>query len=348
MGDFALLIQMLAAKVRPRGLLDGLHAELMRIADFRQYLFDLPEMQLVGVLRAAELKVLQAGETLFSKGEASDQLYVVLRGTLGVYDGHSPSDPQLAVGRVFGDRGLTRRAPRQYTCRAMTDCALLTLGVADFKACLEQAFHVRNEEKLMYIDRFLPGARSLPLHTKARIAAALVLCDFPKGRNLASPGRMSQFLYLLRTGECTVRGGHFSLVCLGSGSWLGEEALLGKASEYLAEVSAESTSAYVVATEDITRILPEAVLEHMRRQCALKQRSRVSIASKMHNSNSAELLVKTPNVVFRLAHPAAKRRLIIAHQRKPSLGQSLEWTRLRQDLHHYTPCWPDGALTSRT
>lgn len=348
MGDLALLMQLLTAKIRPRALLDSLYTELMRLPGLRQYLLDLPETQLVAALRAVELKLLQEGETLFSKGEASDQLYVVLQGALGVYDGHSPSDPQLAVGKVFGDKGLARKAPRQYTCRAISDCALLTLGVEGFKASLEQAFHARNDEKLRYIDRFLPGARALPLQTKDRVAGALVLCDLPRGRRLAVPGRVNPQLYLLRTGECTVREGPFTLVCLGSGSWLGEEALLGKTCAYLAEVTAESTTAFVVSIEDITRILPEAVIEHMRRQCALKQQSRGSIASKLHNSSVQELPARTPNAVFRLAHPAAKRRLIIAHQRKPSLGQSVQWSQLRQDLHHYTPCWPDGALTTRT
>ena len=134
MGDFALLVQLLAAKVRPRALLEGLHTEMMRVQGLRQYLFDLPEAQLLGVLRAVELKLIPAGEVLFHKGDASDQLYVVLQGAFEVYDGHSPSsDPQLTVGRVFGDRGLARKACRQYTCRAATDCAVLTLGIEAFK-----------------------------------------------------------------------------------------------------------------------------------------------------------------------------------------------------------------------
>lgn len=348
MGDFALLVQLLAAKVRSRALLEELCVEMMRLQGLRQYLFDLQEAQLLGVLRAVELKLVQEGEILFHKGDASDQLYVVLQGAFEVYDGHSlSSDSQLTVGKVFGDRGLARKAPRQYTCRAVTDSAVLTLGIEEFKLQLEQAFHVRNDEKLTLIDRYLPSARSLPLHTKDRLAAAFLLYDFPKGRRLSTPGRISPVLYLLRTGECIVKEGQFTLVRLGSGSWLGEEALLGKSSAYFAEVNTETATAFVISIEEITRILPESVLDHMRRQYVQKQRSRVGIAAKLHNSSYADIAFKHSNAVFGLAHPAAKRRLIIAHQRLPSLGQVQEWTKLKQELHHYTPCWPDGSLSAR-
>lgn len=348
MGDFELLAQLITSKVRSRPVLDAIYSQLMLLPGLRQYIFDLPESARLGVLRAVELQLLQANEVLFLKGDKSDRLYIVLRGSLGAYDGHSgPADSQLTEGKVFGDRGLVRKLPRLYTCRANSPCALLTISAVDFKAFLEPAFHNRYEEKLMHIDSYLPGAKNLPLHAKDKLAAVLVLQDFPKGRRLATPGRLIPNLYLLRTGECTLRAGSMKLVRLGPGSWLGEEALFGHPSAYWAEVTAENTSVFTVTPEDLTRSLPEPVIENMRRQFKLKQQSRTHLAEKLHNTSMSDLSAVNLDGAFRLAHPGAKRRLVIAQRRSPSSTHIQEWSKLRQELHHYTPCWPDGFLSAR-
>ncbi len=99
------------------------------------------ELELVrSSMRTRECK---AGETLFVEGSAGDELFVVRKGSVGIFlalgDGKELPISQVASGGFFGEMSLIERAPRSATCKALEDSTLLSLHAADFdKLMLER------------------------------------------------------------------------------------------------------------------------------------------------------------------------------------------------------------------
>ena len=88
------------------------------------------------LLPHVEPLALAGGETLFRRGDASDAVYVVVSGSLGVFGpGHSSHHERLlgvvASGQTVGELGLLARRERMATVRALRDCALLRLRGAE-------------------------------------------------------------------------------------------------------------------------------------------------------------------------------------------------------------------------
>ncbi len=84
---------------------------------------------------------LAGGETLFRRGDASDAVYVVASGSLGVFGpGHSSHHERLlgvvASGQTVGELGLLARRERMATVRALRDCVLLRLRSAELLLAL--------------------------------------------------------------------------------------------------------------------------------------------------------------------------------------------------------------------
>ena len=326
-----------------------LSSQLLLLSDLRQYLFDLPETQRDTLLEALSLRRYAQNDFVFHKGDQSDLLYVVLEGTVGIYDcvgTHSTLLAQLGPGKVFGERGLVRKAPRLFTSKATTELALMCLGAGEFKTLLEPAFHTRTEEKLAFIDRYLPGAKQALMTSKERLAYVFSMQFCPRGRRLAHQGRPLDSLYFVKSGECTVSElrsfSHQTIVKLGPGSLFGDESvLLSRVCPYNIDVSAEGTWLYTVSKEDAARFIPEAVLENMRKQCILKVENRLSLVGTFPHPAQEREKAKNSESLLRMAHPAAMKNIEIAKRRSPSIQTPLntdpQWQGLKDDLSHFTP-----------
>lgn len=84
----------------------------------------------------------QKGETIFFKGTVGSQMYVVLSGTVGVYDGKN----QIAVlrtGDMFGEMALIDNAPRSATIRALEDSLLFVLSETTFERLLTKRVAIK-------------------------------------------------------------------------------------------------------------------------------------------------------------------------------------------------------------
>lgn len=89
----------------------------------------LPDSELPSIAAALEPVRLDAGETLFRKGEVGDSLYVIARGSVRAHDGELTFD-ELGPGDVVGEVAVLDAAPRSASVTANEPSELLCLKQA--------------------------------------------------------------------------------------------------------------------------------------------------------------------------------------------------------------------------
>jgi signal transduction histidine kinase len=101
--------------------------------------FDLSSVDLFANLDAGDLAELErslsyhdvpAGENLFCEGDEGDSAYVITTGEIEVLKESAGRDVRLAVlgpGTLIGEMALLALAPRNATCRALTDATLVSI-----------------------------------------------------------------------------------------------------------------------------------------------------------------------------------------------------------------------------
>jgi CRP-like cAMP-binding protein len=88
---------------------------------------------------AAETRHLEAGESLFKKGEASDGGYVVAKGGLAlVEDDQRTADAVVGPGALIGEVALISETKRPATAVAREPTTVLRLSRAAFRRTLEE------------------------------------------------------------------------------------------------------------------------------------------------------------------------------------------------------------------
>ncbi len=96
--------------------------------------FDLfAELAAEDLLRIAEVidpVELHAGETIFSKGDVGDELYLVVRGEVDILDG-ATRIAKVETGNFFGDLSVIDQQPRSGSAVCSTDTVVLRLRGAD-------------------------------------------------------------------------------------------------------------------------------------------------------------------------------------------------------------------------
>ncbi|MFM1922121.1 MAG: hypothetical protein RLZZ303_3755 [Candidatus Hydrogenedentota bacterium] len=75
------------------------------------------------------------GETIFHKGTVGSQMYVVLGGKVGVFDGNKQL-AELRTGDMFGEMALVNREPRSATVIAMEESKVFVLSEHTFQQLL--------------------------------------------------------------------------------------------------------------------------------------------------------------------------------------------------------------------
>lgn len=84
----------------------------------------------------------QKGETIFFKGTTGNQMYVILGGQVGVFDGPKRV-ATLDVGGTFGEMSLLNNEPRSATIVALEACNLFVLSENIFKKLLTKRVAVQ-------------------------------------------------------------------------------------------------------------------------------------------------------------------------------------------------------------
>ncbi|NRD64186.1 cyclic nucleotide-binding domain-containing protein [Corallococcus exiguus] len=143
----AVLLELTQAGVRELGKDYGVKGEQMQVAARERLLADaLRSNPLIAALPPEVQHELgdafvpctvPAGETLLTRGQPGDALYVLLRGQCEVFhthsDGRQSAYPKLEEGALFGEISLLRSRLATATVRTVTPCTLLKLERDVFK-----------------------------------------------------------------------------------------------------------------------------------------------------------------------------------------------------------------------
>ncbi|MGO8992948.1 MAG: cyclic nucleotide-binding domain-containing protein [Polyangiaceae bacterium] len=116
------------------------HVELLRRVDFLQVLPEAAVDELAGL---TETRVYGAGESVLEEGDAGDELFVVVSGTVSIIVGRARSSiaevSRLGPGQFFGEMSLMTGDKRSATAKAVTETELLVVGKAAFSQILAHA-----------------------------------------------------------------------------------------------------------------------------------------------------------------------------------------------------------------
>lgn len=83
-----------------------------------------------------------AGEHIFLQGTVGNQMYVVLGGKLGVFDGKN-CIAELRTGDMFGEMALVNKEPRSATVTAVNESRLFVLSESTFERLLSKRAAVK-------------------------------------------------------------------------------------------------------------------------------------------------------------------------------------------------------------
>lgn len=105
---------------------------LKRIPAFR----DIPAAQMKEMAVTCEVEYFSPGEIIFHDEQASEKLYVVIKGLVGIQkeslEGTAITLVELGAHTYFGEMGLFDGSPRSATAQARTETYLLSLGKTPF------------------------------------------------------------------------------------------------------------------------------------------------------------------------------------------------------------------------
>lgn len=96
-----------------------------------------PEQELIDIAYIMEEMEIEAGGSIFKKGDEGNSLYLVFKGSVSIHDGQHEF-AVLLPNEIFGELSLLDAEPRSATATAITECGLLKLSQEPFYEVLMQ------------------------------------------------------------------------------------------------------------------------------------------------------------------------------------------------------------------
>lgn len=94
------------------------------------------------ILHKGQTMRMQRGQVIFHKGTTGNNMYIVLGGTVGLYDGKKPL-ASIGMGDMFGEMALINSEPRSATAVAAEDCLLFALDEGTFHRLMTKSVAIR-------------------------------------------------------------------------------------------------------------------------------------------------------------------------------------------------------------
>lgn len=83
------------------------------------------------------VELMSQGGTFFTENQASDKMYLLVEGEVGLIRGKKVLDT-VKAGEVFGEMAAISRQPRSATAAAKTACRVLTLDAGQFQGAIQK------------------------------------------------------------------------------------------------------------------------------------------------------------------------------------------------------------------
>lgn len=309
--------------------LELINAFAKTIRDLAMFLQDLTIPQQLELARFYQLETYDDKRILFRKGDASLCLYVILKGSLEVYNELDKGVEHVAYigpGKMIGERGLARNIPRSLSAMTRGKTVLLTLEKDKFKRYMLDHIHVSLMERVSFIQRYLPGLNSYTKSHKERLAYSFNTLWFRRGEVIAEQGNIVDHLYFIADGECTLSKGNAMnkvvISKLGEGSVIGDESIFYiQPALYTVTVFSDVVKIYRLSRHDMHIHIPEKTIELLKNNCRIKLQGRHLLQQRLSPVTSPRSGEANISDRFIRATPGARKRLIQVEERMLLKGQ---------------------------
>jgi CRP-like cAMP-binding protein len=299
------------------------------IRDLALFLQDLTIHQQLELARFYQLETHDDKRIIFHKGDASLCLYVILKGSLEVFNELEHELEHVAyigAGKMIGERGLARNLPRSLSAVTRGKTVLLTLEKDKFKRYMLDHIHVSLMEKVSFIQRYLPGLSSYTKSHKERLAYSLNTLWFRRGEVIVEEGNITDQLYFIADGECTLsKFNAMSKVViskLGEGSVIGDESIFFiQPVMYTVTVFRDVVKIYRLSRHDMNIHIPEKTIEILKHNCRIKLQGRHLLQQRLSPVTSPRSAEVSTTDRFMKAAPGARKRIIQVEERMFLKGQ---------------------------
>ncbi len=105
------------------------------------------------LIRSSEMRMVRRGEFLFRRGDASDRIYIVHSGEIGIYQGEKLIALQRR-GSICGEVSLLSGSGHSSSARAMFDCSVVVIPGESFVRLIESVPSVGRELIRILSERF--------------------------------------------------------------------------------------------------------------------------------------------------------------------------------------------------
>lgn len=303
--------------------------ELLRsLPDLEKYLKPFSLASRLQICRAFQTEHKAKGHHLFHKGDFCDKFYVVVSGTMEIYnttkEGETSYKFVLGPGKRLGEQGLITGQPRSMSAKALEDVSLIFLHKPAFKQYLEPAILSELREQIAFIEAYLPCINSYSNTPKIHLAYSLQIERFRRGTYVARQGQMLDILYILKSGDCSVviedKNKYVETVKLSVGTCIGEECiLLGKPCDNTIKVISEYAVFYYLPRLGIRKAAPLKVLEALRENYEGKRNCRQFMRS-FARLPKADISMNA-KTIYTLASPVARKKLFKLTNHRSSLAR---------------------------
>jgi cAMP-dependent protein kinase regulator len=174
---------------------------------------------------------LAAGQTLFSKGDAGDTLFVVAWGEIAVLVPQEVA--RLSEGDFFGEIALLADRPRTATVRATVDSQVLAIDrpllnelIAASPDLLKVLLRFLRERLMATLAETSPLFAPFTALERIGLAARFQFLEVNEGLRMVEEGAKSPGLFVLLAGEADVVAGQRLIGRLGAGDVFGEISLI--------------------------------------------------------------------------------------------------------------------------